>query len=474
MRKFLTFVVLPAVILVAVWTGLSTWCGKKIEEGYRTDLGKVVQSKFLKVTLDSYRRGIWTSEAKVTAELVFPEGKNTSRSLPVRIAFTHQIYHGPIPIARGPGDRWTPKPLIGLIKGRASLSSGNAGWARGLAESFPELNDMELVAVLYMTGEGEGEFKVPAIKKTFPEKENAFLNSEGISTRFKFSADMQHLAFSFSVPGIETGSSQGTLRIKGVTSGANLREGVYGLYFGDFFFDVPAFEFLENRQGGKTSLLLSGTRWESSDKLTGNELIDSSLALKVERMVLNGQPFGPGRLGLELRRLDAESIARFKTEMQELSGREEALSPEDFNTLAGNAAIGMIGALLGKSPEIELTGFNLATPLGDASGKAKIGFDGPKAARVLNPLLILGALSAECELSASEGIARAGVRSMLRGKAGEQGPPPSDDDVTKTLHELRVEELIVKEDESYAARASFKDGKLVLNGREIPLSSLLK
>lgn len=105
MRKFLTFVVLPAVILVAVWTGLSTWCGKKIEEGYRTDLGKVVQSKFLKVTLDSYRRGIWTSEAKVTAELVFPEGKNTSRSLPVRIAFTHQIYHGPIPIARGPGDQ---------------------------------------------------------------------------------------------------------------------------------------------------------------------------------------------------------------------------------------------------------------------------------------------------------------------------------------------------------------------------------
>ena len=251
MRKFLTFVVLPAVILVAVWTGLSTWCGKKIEEGYRTDLGKAVQSKFLKVTLDSYRRGIWTSEAKLTAEFVFPEGKNTSRSLPVRIAFTHQIYHGPIPFARSPGDRWTPKPLIGLIKGRASLSSENAGWARDLVESFPELNDMELVAVLYMTGEGEGEFKVPAIKKTFPEKENAFLYSEGISTRFKFSADMQHLALSFSVPGVSTGNSQGTLRIKGVTSGANLREGVYGLYFGDFSLTCPRLNSWRTARTGK-------------------------------------------------------------------------------------------------------------------------------------------------------------------------------------------------------------------------------
>ena len=77
---------------------------------------------------------------------------------------------------------------------------------------------------------------------------------------------------------------------------------------------------------------------------------------------------------------------------------------------------------------------------------------------MLNPLLILGALSAECELSASEAIARACVRSMLQGKAGEQGPPPADADVTKMLHELRAQELIVKEDESYATRASFKDG----------------
>ena len=113
---------------------------------------------------------------------------------------------------------------------------------------------------------------------------------------------------------------------------------------------MPAFEFLENRQDGKTSLLLSGARWESSDRLAGNELIDYSLALKVERLVLNDQAFGPGRIGLELRRLDAESIARFKTEMQELSGREEALSPEDFNTLAGNAAIGMIGGAPGEIP----------------------------------------------------------------------------------------------------------------------------
>ncbi len=474
MRKLFSILVLVFIILAAAWAAASYWYGKRIEEGYKACLARISESGPMKLTLDSYDRGIWTSKATVTSEFVLPGDKLFDKTMPLRFSLTQEIFHGPIPLAKGPGNEWQVKPVVAVANSNVSLAQDSGSWARELLVSLPEINETKLVAVVYTTGDAEVEFITPAIDRTLPGGDNLHVRSDVLRGFFKFGAGMKRITASLSLPVFEVENSKTLLRIQGITSATDTRQGIGGLYFGDFSFNLPTLEVRENTGDQATNLRASDFRVEVSTRESGIDLADGSLTAGIAGVSFDGRSFGPVRFNIQWRRFDVESLVKLKSELADMERQMPDLSREDYDAMMTSIGLNLLGGLIKKSPEIEITELKLSTPDGEFSGKAKLGFNGPKGPKSENPLLLLGALTAQCELLGSEALVRGFVRDSLKRESDSAGSGSIEDGTTRQLEQLTAQNLLVKDGDTYKASASYQGGKVVLNGRAIPLSHLLR
>jgi uncharacterized protein YdgA (DUF945 family) len=530
MKKVVAVLVLLLIVLGAAWAGSSYWFGMKAEEQYRQLLAKASPSPLLKFSIKRYDRGIFSSTARVAVEFGETADQKQKDGKNLRVVADQAICHGPFPL----GNMKDFKPVVAVIRTTVQSFPELMGNAKEFFDKFPELKNTENRTTVFLSGETESDLTVPAFRRPVPGDKKIDVVWEGLSAHFTLTEGLKSTTGSIKAPGLQITDPEGSFTMKGAQAVVNLRQGVRNLNLGDISFEVSSIDF--KGTGGKEPDSFSANRikYEMNLKDAGNDCIDAGFTVRVDQAKTVDKTVGPAQINLVFRKLDAESIEKFQAANNALQLQPPASAEEVQQRMLANYML-LLGGLIKKSPELELTEVKFAMPEGNFSGKAKVVFIDPKGSIADNPLLLLNSVVAEAECSAQESLARYIAANVLKGmpepdtagpevaepakpgsevaeseesgsevaeseeseeaesEAPKAAEPPKterqkaesaktappkiesvDERVSRTLDQLVQQDLIVKDGGNYKSTASYRAGKVVLNGRTIPLEHLFK
>ncbi|MGD9023099.1 MAG: DUF945 family protein, partial [Deltaproteobacteria bacterium] len=276
------------------------------------------------------------------------------------------------------------------------------------------------------------------------------------------------------------------IKMVGMESTFDMGEGVSGLFLGDATFDLAQFEFAaKSDEEGKQFSVRGLNMKTSSHALT--DTVNYSLTLQANQVVMDGTPHGPGSYQLELRKLDAATLAKFQQVLREIHSESPHRTSQDINQMMLARYAALLPDLMKKSPEIELNYLSFKTTDGDFLGKAKIVVNGTNAAAFANPLLLLNAVTAHAEFSITDRLLQRIVASTCRKEAEEtvsqanQGAVSSDEvevlaraKAEERLEALVAQNILIHEGGRYRASADYQLGQVILNSRLITLQDLFQ
>jgi uncharacterized protein YdgA (DUF945 family) len=464
--------ILAAVLLAAVGFRLGTLA----EKHYFAFLKRTSESPYLKCTGQKYDRGIFTSHARTEIEIVPREAFSGIIEEPLRFTLLHEIHHGPFPFGAIIENGMSWKPVMGTVKTVLQRTADSHG-------GIDPIEVMQNHTVLHLTGDGVSRFSV-APYRYVATSENREIRLTGMDARLDFAPDFKTVSGTVNVPEAQTMGSDGTFAMKGFRASFEFHEGTTGLPIGRISMTIDAIDLdgpvnSADRRLQVKVVGIAGAAGESG------AVLQSSLTMHVDRMSLGKDPCGPGSLQVELRNLDAESLAAFYRSLKEAGSQILAQPPEKALQKVVPLGIQSLSALIGKSPEIELTRISLTTEKGDFVGKAKIVFDGSKSPSLENPFSLLTAFMAEAEFNVSERLAHEAVGAIYREefdsareRHGAALTRQEMDSLTEALvndklDKMIEQDLLVKDGGQYKAHATVQAGRMQVNGRRIPLQKLL-
>ena len=201
------------------------------------------------------------------------------------------------------------------------------------------------------------------------------------------------------------------------------------------------------------------------------ETVNGSIRLVFDKLTGGGLVLGPLTIEFEARKLDAEVLSRFENMAPEL--RKRLPGPPGRDEATDLFVRKILGDLLAKSPEFEIKQLKIRTDKGDLSGRAKLAFAGLGENMEGNLLAILGGIDASAELSVSEALFFFVAENAFSGGS----TPGSEGAVKHSAGEfakgLLAQNIIVRENGAFKSSASYKRGRLSVNGHKMDFSGLL-
>ncbi len=492
MKKSIVIVVVLLLVVVGLWGGATYWFGLKTEQQYQMLLQKASQSRHLKFVNESYERGFLSSRAR-SIVAIQPTPGITPDDQPIKLTLDHEITHGPFPIIQSAQGESQFKPLMAVFDTKIVLAPETQAQFKELLAQVPEIGSVRDRTTLYLDGNGEEKFVVAPLKRTFGDEDKVAVDWKGLTFQVNFTGDLKGFKGTLIVPGLEVVAKDINLKVKEVKSAFNLQEGISGLSLGEASLSLAGLEFAENQEAKTNTFQLSGFNVNTSNKAAGDN-INSLLAIRTDQMKLEDLQYGPGIFELEFRNLDAASIAKLQKMLGD-EGTQPQQQSEEAMEMLNLARYGeILAGLLRKSPEIEVTRFDLKTTEGDFAAKAKVTFDGTKAGTDFNILALASAITAQADCKVGERLLRRLLSSTMKDKIiAEMKDKSGDEDseldsalpdeeelnalvssaVEEQLNALMQQGLLQKANGEYRSSASYKAGQIVLNGRPLSLQDLM-
>lgn len=484
MRRILSIIVVLFCLVVVTVGIVSYYYGAEAEKYYAELQQEASRSGYATLTTESYTRSLFTSIVRTGVEIRQPgkigrKTEDAKGSDVLRFTLESEIRHGPLPPMKLPDGRWEWKPVLAVIQTKMTPPADGKDGLSELFRKIPELAAATNCITIGLRGESEGTLTVPAFRHTLPDDVNVRL--DGFFMHYTLTANLKGGKSNLTAPLLEIGGKDGSLSVKGIEASSSLREGTSPLSVGEALFRIARIEFSSKEDGQSKDFSVENIELKASDREVG-ETIDFLFQMKVEKAGANRAHYGPAELDMEFRKLDIASLLKMQ-EFARQTGRQPASGSDDiFDALAVARYTSILGAMLKKSPEIEIGKLTFATGEGTFSGKLKIAFDGSVTPSLENPLLLLAALSAQAEVNVKEKLLEQIVAAIVKSDIEPEGGDQSEADLQKLaadktrviLNDLLKDRLMVKENDSYKASADYHQGKLTVNGQKIPLQDLFE
>lgn len=493
MKKGVIIVVVLLLVVIGLWGGATYWFGVKTEQQYQMLLQKASQSRHLKFVNESYQRGFLSSKARSIMQIQSSPGV-TPDDQPIKITLEHTITHGPFPIINSAQGDSQFKPLMAVFDTKIVFAPETQAQFKEVLAQVPELGSIRDQTTLYLDGNGEEKFVVPPFKRSFGGEDKVAVDWKGLTLQVNFTSDLKGFKGTLNVPGVDVVGKDINLKVREVKSDFNMKEGLGDLSLGDASLSLSDLEFVETEEERPTTFYLRGVNVHTSNKAAGDN-INSLLAIRTDQMKLEDIQYGPGVFELEFRNLDAASIAKLQKMLREVDAQPQQQQSEEAAEMLSLAKYGeILAGLLRKSPEIEITKFDVKTTEGDFTAKAKVSFDGTKAGPDFNILALANAISAQADCKVGERLLRRllsvttkdNIIAEMKEKSGDDDSEldselPDEKElnalvssaVEEQLKGLMQQGLLQKADGEYRSSASYKAGQIVLNGRPISLQDLM-
>ncbi|OEU81039.1 MAG: hypothetical protein BA872_06250 [Desulfobacterales bacterium C00003060] len=482
MRKVI-FVVLGLFFLIAVLLGAGTfWLGLEAKQQYNNILQQASTFQNVYVSNESYSRGFLRSQARTGVEIRTP-GACKPGEEPLRFTLVHDIRHGPLPLWESLIGEKPRKPALAIIETQIELSPETQS---RLKKAFGEISETPTIinhTTFFLGGNGESQLVIPAFQQTIGKVDKVTVDWKGLTSNVAFDADFKTFTGSLSASGLETFGKDGKLGMEGIESAFNVHEVPSGLFLGDVSLDVSLVEFSGNGNGQRFSI--NDLQMKTSSQAS-NDTINYSMAMRIEQTMADDTAYGPGGYELQLRKLDAASLAKLQRVAQEVQTQFPQQPADQITQMMIAKYAQILPDLLKKSPEIEITQLSLNTNDGAFTGKAKIVFDGTNAATLNNPLLLLNAVTAHAEFTIADRLLQRILESISKKEiiaANNQGKGAvlSEEEISalaavktaKRLETLVEKNSLVHEHGNYKASADYRQGQVILNGRPVTLQELV-
>ncbi|MFQ5935946.1 MAG: DUF945 family protein, partial [Acidiferrobacterales bacterium] len=211
--------------------------------------------------------------------------------------------------------------------------------------------------------------------------------------------------------------------------------------------------------------------------------VTTTVDYKVKQIKSGVDEYGPGRLTVVLRKLDAKALQRFNNKLNQISRR--GLPEEQASMMMAAEMMKLVATLSKKAPELEVTRLSFKTKEGELTGEAKVVLDGSNLDIAANPFLILRGLSGDAELSVPPSMVKAILAPSIRQdveaykRRGVLSPQEAakltpavmsrivEDAYPSYMARNGFTKLLVPDGSVYRITASFRNGSFLVNGEPV-------
>jgi uncharacterized protein YdgA (DUF945 family) len=445
----------------------------RTEQQYLDTIEHASQAGYIKFTNESYSRGFFQSEARTTVGVPELGG----------LTLIHVIRHGPLPLCTSAQGECQLKPLLAVIETSVELTPEMRLELKEVLDEFPQIASLKSYTSLSLTGDGVTRLSIPPMQKDVGKDKVAVI-WQGLAGKVAFTGDLKEFQGALNAPGLEAVGDDGGIKMMNLQSAFDIREDIHGLFLGNANFGLDLLEVEEKGGPDETHFSMKGLKMKTTSEGAANT-VGYTMSMKVDKVMADGTPYGPGSFQMELRKFDAAALGKLQKEIGELQGQFPRRSPEEINQMMLAKYAETLPELMKTSPEIEITQVKLKTGEGDFFGKAKIAVDGSNAAALTNPLFLLSAITAHAEFTVTDRLLKKILQAefeedVIEAAKRTEQVELSDQEVkalAASKSETRLAELIEKnilvhENGNFKASADYEAGMVTLNGRPVALQDL--
>ncbi|MDK2123530.1 YdgA family protein [Parachitinimonas caeni] len=476
MKKSL--LIIPGVIVLAGagWLGATAWAGKTAQETLEKQHKMLADLPYFVVKKHNYQSGLFTSHERTTlalnpnlwrpyAEML----KLAGREIPeLEFTYTQEIKHGPFPLI-GKGDF---TPLKAVVKTEFVFSPEANKW---LTKLFGQQKPLEIENRIRFKEDGEFNIKVPGF--TYEETIGK-ATWQGFDAKIVYGADFNSVDIEAKAPGIKLDAgTHGSGEIRNITFVTHNQRGASGIMLGDGKLSLEAAQF-ELKDEHKISAKLSGLTYVVKSAAQG-DFINSAATVDLTKLELNDKTYGPAKLAVEANHLHAPTLAKLNKSVNALQ-KQQYKDAAELNTKMFDVVKAEGLPLLRNDPALALRQLSVKLPEGEVSLRADVAMKGFVDADISEPLKLINKLTAKADLTVPKKVIETLVLMKARSQIatdtadGQQPDTTELDQLARNLMENQIkklaeQKLIQVDGESLITSASWKDGKLTVNGTEFPL-----
>lgn len=298
MKRALTVVSIVVLLLVLAFAAAPFWLGMQTESAFNDAVKGMAARSGMPSTNFSFSRGWLNSEA--SNKILLP-------SASIVVNATHRIEHGPLPLSQLLSGEFAP--ALALIKTTLRFTPSVDAPA-GLAESLKALPPMETETVLDLSGNGSSKFGITSASRKQGETTIRWETGEG---RLQFDREWKKITAEFNLPKLSINSARGELAVKNIRFSSDMYEGTAGYMFGSNHLNVANISM-------KPMMEIQGVRLSAIAQSKGQFVI-LHINYGLKQLQIAKDNYGPGTLNLAIRNLDAKTLKKFETDMNQINSR---------------------------------------------------------------------------------------------------------------------------------------------------------
>ena len=457
--------------LAIAYVGGSYYAGQAVEKTMQKQHDWLANLPYFIVKSHTYERGWFSSTGKTTLQ-VRPElyrfllEKQGEPLQTFEVSYTNHIQHGPLPLLS----------KLNFMPYKAAVNTEfvfAADTQKFLAKFFGDQKPIQIENRISFNDDGVAKLAVPSF-----EYEEALsgikANWKGLNATLDYGGDFNRVTLNVIAPGI-TGEakSKGQFSLGDLSLNLQQVRGKSGIMIGTTVVKVGQMA-LNLTDGTPLKLKLEGLSY-AGDIQEAGEFINGSAQIDLNKLILDGKPYGPAILIAQANHLHGATLAKIGDELTQL--QKQNLDRDQLTaaltTLAKNQGL----PLLQNDPQLAITKLEVKLPDGAIRFKGEVGLKGFVASDLDQPAELVNKIVAKADFSVPrkivETLALWQARNVFGGPEAQVNLADLDflagQFVEGQINKLAEQNLIRVEGQLLATTASLKQGQFILNGINVPL-----
>ena len=454
MKKFALVVM---VFILGAYAASAYIFGGQARDQYFSALKEYERYGFVSLSNQSYERGFFTSRAQTLVEVRFPDVSEEAGGNVSRFVLSHALRHGPLT-----GGEGKFSPGLARITSTVEPVAGDAV-SQDFFVAVPEMAQTVSDIHVGFDGDVAGDVRIPAIDRNIDGEHVAW---GGLDLRAEYVPSSRKLSGSLTMPSLVVKAGEGSTELEAMTGEFDLVEVLPLVYAGRVDAGVSAMGIIpaEGEDVRVKNLRLS------SNSSCDESLYHFAQNIGVESVSVGASTYGPASCELVGKNINATALSEFQSSLQELYRDMGDTDSEVFYDRVGQLYAGLFAKVLAGKPELGMPHLQVTTPLGDLKGAFSVKLLSPVADTALNPLLLLQHLEAGAQMAVHEELLKGMLRiGMEKEFGGENLEEMVQQRYAERIEPLVAQNLLVREAGILSGTASFSNGQLTVNGKEMPL-----
>ncbi|MFT3847130.1 MAG: YdgA family protein [Propionivibrio sp.] len=480
----LTVAAASTVAVLAVGYPAAAWyLGAQIEKAHADVRAMIAAHPYLKVTNESYERGLFSASETTTIEIpdaLFnssggeveeAEGSTAKQAppAPIRVTVKTAIQHGPLP------------GFSSLAAGSETSTIEFAEPLRAtIAEAFGTDQPLDIRTTYDFQGGGRSTLVVLPFKLALPgdtPESKAMFSGERAEMVMEFSKGLADYTLRGTAPGFTIAEPDGlNMTMQGMAFDSQVKR---------IFADEPLFYSgsqkltvaevnvtpgAAEQTGARQKLVFKDIAYDVQMPVAG-DFMDVVAKIGADAVQVGEQNYGPAHYDFSLKHLHARKLITLSRGFAALYAKPEVFADRNLLLQALAPLQAPLFDLLTDGPAFSIDRLAFHTADGEASFNASVKLIDPKPDDFSNPLMLLAKLDAGASIALPNSL----VNSLIGNGDSEEETQSARQRAADTLAQFKQQGYITLEDNRLKSSVAFKNGELQVNGKPFnPMAAMLQ